>query len=138
MAAEAGVAEAVHFVGLLSHEQYLQLLWGAAVLVVPRIESRATGAAFPTRLAEYLATGRPVVTTTVSGVKELLTDGVDALLVPPGDPRALADALAQLLGDSPAADEIGRRGKAISARAFDRAQGCRLVAAAIRNGTITR
>lgn len=54
---------------------------------------------------EALAAGTPIVATAVRGLRELLTDGVDALLVPPGDADALASALRRVLEDG----ELARR-----------------------------
>ena len=45
---------------------------------------------------EALALGRPVVASAVGGLVEVVADGPDGILVPPGDPVALADALARL------------------------------------------
>jgi glycosyltransferase involved in cell wall biosynthesis len=53
---------------------------------------------FPNALLEAMASGRPVVSTAVGGVTELVRDGVDGLLVPP-DGRGLAEAMARILGD---------------------------------------
>jgi glycosyltransferase involved in cell wall biosynthesis len=64
----------------------------------------------PLKLAEYLAAGLPVVAPQVSQIADRLADGVEAMLVPPGDTAALIAALAQLR-DAPA---LRRR---ISARA---------------------
>jgi glycosyltransferase involved in cell wall biosynthesis len=53
----------------------------------------------PNKVWQAMAVGRPVVTADTPGVREVLTDGRDALLVPAGDPRALAAALARLAAD---------------------------------------
>ena len=53
----------------------------------------------PVALMEALALGLPVVATAVGGVAEQMHDGVDALLVPPGDPAALAAALERVVVD---------------------------------------
>ncbi|MGQ9576949.1 MAG: glycosyltransferase [Thermoguttaceae bacterium] len=50
-------------------------------------------------LLEYMAAGRPIVATAVGGNVELIEDGVHGLLVPPGDPAAVAAAVERLLGD---------------------------------------
>ncbi|GAB2936949.1 hypothetical protein GCM10027047_37080 [Rhodococcus aerolatus] len=65
-----------------------------------------------TVVLEALASARPVVVTDNPGVDEYVQHGVTGLLVPPGDPAALADALAGLLADPERAREMGRRGRA--------------------------
>jgi len=59
---------------------------------------------------EYLASGKPVVASRVGVVPEALTDGENALLVPPGEPGALAHALAQLLDDDALRIRLGAAG----------------------------
>ncbi|MFM8973264.1 MAG: glycosyltransferase [Actinomycetota bacterium] len=62
----------------------------------------------PVVLMEALALGLPVVATTAGGVAELVTDGVDAVLVPPARPEALAAALVDLLRDPARRAALGR------------------------------
>jgi glycosyltransferase involved in cell wall biosynthesis len=57
------------------------------------------GEGVPTVLLEAAACGRPVVTTDMPGCREIIEDGVTGLIVPPGDPLALANALEQLISD---------------------------------------
>jgi glycosyltransferase involved in cell wall biosynthesis len=54
----------------------------------------------PVSLMEAMGMGVPVVSTRISGIPELITDGEDGRLVSPGDPLGLADMMQQLLGDS--------------------------------------
>jgi len=53
----------------------------------------------PLAVLEAMAAGVPVIATDVGGVKEVVTDGEDGLLVPVGDSQALAEAIARVLGD---------------------------------------
>lgn len=53
----------------------------------------------PLTMLEAMATGCPVVVTDVNGCREAITDGVNGLLVPPGDPAELAGAIGRLLAD---------------------------------------
>lgn len=62
------------------------------------LSSRHEG--LPIALMEAMASALPIVSTSVGGVAELIRDGVNGLLVPRHDPRALADALASLLQDA--------------------------------------
>ncbi|HEX9891665.1 MAG TPA: glycosyltransferase [Actinomycetota bacterium] len=70
----------------------------------------------PLKLYEYLASGRPVVAPRIGEMAGLLTDGRDALLVPPGDPGAVASALARLAGNPVLAERIGRAGRELAER----------------------
>ena len=70
----------------------------------------ATATAFPNVMAEAMACGLPVVTTAVSGIPELLADGVNGLLVPPDDPVAGRGC------DRAAASQSGAGGAAVAER----------------------
>ncbi len=61
----------------------------------------------PNKVFQAMAAGRPIITADTPGIREVLTDGVDAVLVPPGDPAALAAALITLAGDAPARARLG-------------------------------
>ena len=63
-------------------------------------------------LLEAMACGLPVVATRVGGTPEVITDGVNGLLVPPRDPAALASALLRLHGDEEVARRMGEAGRA--------------------------
>ena len=54
---------------------------------------------FPHTVVESLAVGCPVIATAVGGVPEVVRDGENGLLVPSGDPVALADAIGRFFGD---------------------------------------
>jgi glycosyltransferase involved in cell wall biosynthesis len=71
-----------------------RLMAGADVFVLP---SREEG--YPVALMEAMALGLPVVATGVGGVPEAVRDGVEGYVVPPGDPRRLADAVLRLAQD---------------------------------------
>jgi len=74
----------------------------------------------PNTLLEAMARGLPVVSTTLESVREAVTDGAHGLLVPPGDSAALADALAQLLGDPEMRRRLGGAARARVIEDYDR------------------
>jgi glycosyltransferase involved in cell wall biosynthesis len=56
--------------------------------------------ACPTTVLEAMASGRPVIATTTGGIVDMIADGENGLLVPPGDEDQLAEAMARLLNDA--------------------------------------
>jgi glycosyltransferase involved in cell wall biosynthesis len=81
---------------------------------------------------EAMATGLPVVASRLSGIPELVTDGVSGLLVPAGDEAALADALATLAKDPTLRARLGAAGRETVLRDFDVDRNAALLADRIR------
>lgn len=73
----------------------------------------------PLVLVEAMEAKRPVVATRIPGTSEVVADGVSGLLVPPGDPVALAEALARLIEDAELRDRMGENGFARFLEHFD-------------------
>ena len=76
----------------------------------------------PLTLVEAAACGRPLVATDVSGCREIARAGVNALLVPPDDAQALADAIGRLATDQVLRARFGAAGRALVEREFSGAQ----------------
>jgi glycosyltransferase involved in cell wall biosynthesis len=100
-----GVADRVHFLGRRSDVP--SILARSHIVVHP---SWAEG--FPNAVLEAMCAGKPLVTTRVGGVPEVVRDGAEGLLVPPRQPPELATAVATLLGNKDARRDIGCRGRA--------------------------
>lgn len=80
----------------------------------------------PNKAFQALACGRPLVTADTPAARELLADGGDALLVPPGDAAALARAVCRLAADPALAERLGAAGRATyEARASETVLGLR-------------
>ncbi|MBA4790520.1 MAG: glycosyltransferase [Rhizobiales bacterium] len=82
----------------------------ADALVLCRPLSRQALYGFPTKLAEYLATGRPVIVTITSDIGRYLQHGRTAWLVPPDDVPAFAGAMAEAATDADARARVGTAG----------------------------
>jgi glycosyltransferase involved in cell wall biosynthesis len=96
-AAAAGVAELVHFLGPVSHAELPEVL-GASDLFLLTTEPPES---FGIVLIEAMACGLPTIATDYPGVRAVVTEGETGLLVPGGDPAAVAAALRELGGVGP-------------------------------------
>jgi len=107
----AGFSARIHFLPRLAHPELFKIVAHAALVVIPsRWENLAN------TCLESMVLGRAIIATTGSGFNEVLTDGVDGLLVAPGDPTALAEAAIRALGDP---GLLARLGSAAQRRAAD-------------------
>jgi len=95
LVADLGLAGAVRFTGTLDREGMAALYAAADVCVNPSLTDNS-----PNSVLESMAAGVPVVSTNVGGVPYIVQDGHNGLLVPPGDPQAMAQALERVLGDA--------------------------------------
>jgi len=109
------------FTFLGQRDDVLRLLVGSDVFL---LASRQEG--LPVVLMEATSVGMPIVATAVGGVPQVLTDGTDGLVVPPGDPVALAAATERLAADPGLRERLGRAARERSAM-FDVAAACRQI-----------
>lgn len=103
-AAGLGVSDRVLFAGTR-----MDIPAVLAAIDVFAISSKREG--LPVVLLEAMAGGRPIVTTKVGGIPEVVRDHQEALLVPPDAPAALADAMSEIISDPELAAELGRRAR---------------------------
>jgi glycosyltransferase involved in cell wall biosynthesis len=115
LAAELGIADQVHWLGRLDTEGLRQLLPTLHVLVVPSVWEEPA----PLVIVEGALAGVPLVASRVGGIPDMVRDGEEALLFPPGDEVALAEALRRSLTETA---ETAERAK----RATDRVQAFRI------------
>jgi glycosyltransferase involved in cell wall biosynthesis len=102
-ARRSGLGERVIFTGF--REDVASLLSISDLFVLPTLDE-----ALPTVLAEAMAMSLPLVVSDVGGVSEMVDDGVNGLLLPPGDPDRLAEACIGLLQNDEDAHQMGEAG----------------------------
>ncbi len=109
--AELGIQDSVEFLGLRTDVvDLLQQSWG---FVLP---SRWEG--MSNALLEAMACGLPCVATSVSGSEDIISEGVNGLLVEPEQPAEMAQALRRIIEDTELAQRLGRTGRATVVRDY--------------------
>lgn len=111
-AAASPVADRIHFVGRVPHQQVERYYSVIDVLVYPRKHMRLTDLVTPLKPLEAMAQRRLVAASDVGGHRELIRDGDTGTLFKPDDPAALADSVAKLFGAREGWDSRRERGRA--------------------------
>ncbi len=99
---------------VLGHVTDIAKFWASAHIAV--LPSRREG--LPKSLLEAAACGRPIVATNVPGCREIARENVNALLVPPDNAQALADAIARLADDKELRRKFGEAGRRLVENEF--------------------
>jgi glycosyltransferase involved in cell wall biosynthesis len=114
----------------IDHLTYREILRKAAVVAVT-----TTAPAYPsgqTVVLEAMATGKPVVVTDSPAMRDYVTPGVQGVLVPPGDPAAVAAAIDELLADPARRREMGLAGRKAVETRFNQEKMWARIAAGLR------
>ena len=101
----------VRWVGEYPRDAIPAIICNAKLLVLPRPDSKQAQGGFPTKLGEYLASGRPVCATAVGEIPEYLTDCKSVYFAKPGSVRSFIKAMSNALKDDGQANNVGEQGK---------------------------
>jgi len=109
----------VMLVGLLRISEVADLLASADVLVNPKIDHLINRMAVPIKIGEYLASGRPIVTTPVCDLDKWLTDREHVLFCKPGDSESLAEGICAILSDINLSARLSHNGAIVARQHCD-------------------
>jgi glycosyltransferase involved in cell wall biosynthesis len=115
-----GIEENVVFRGSIDRNTVPNVLMESTVLVLPRPDSIQARNGFPTKLGEYLATGNPVVVTSVGEIPNYLIDKKSAFLAIPGSVENLAEKICEVLNNLEFAKKVGLNGQKVAAKHFNK------------------
>jgi colanic acid/amylovoran biosynthesis glycosyltransferase len=111
--AELGLEGTFQLLGAAGLDYVLRLVSSADVFVLPsRVAEDGGSDGIPVALMEAMALERPVISTPVAGIPELIDDGVNGLLIPPDRPDLLACSIEQLTLDPERRHLLAKRGRA--------------------------
>lgn len=116
---ELGLLDSVVLHGFVARSELLNLLKKASALLIPLFNDAQSAARFPTKIAEYLMSGCPVITTSVGEVAIHLKHGVSAYLASDDSINAFATCIDNALADQEKARVVGARGKEYAISQFD-------------------
>ncbi len=125
-----GLIERVRFAGTLDEAEVLALLQSADVFVLPSV---GLGEAAPVAVMEAMACGTPTVCSIIGGTPELVTHGVDGLLVEQGDVAGLRAALGSLAASSVEHARLASAARATAIAAFDHGRWARALLVGMRS-----
>ncbi|NOQ22423.1 MAG: glycosyltransferase [Candidatus Aegiribacteria sp.] len=114
---ELGIYDSVDFLGKLPHKKVISHYQNAHAFLLPRPFRLYSQAGFPSKLGEYLATGKPVITTGTGDIPMYLEDGVSAYIVMDDSPEAFAKKTVKAVSHSKAYD-IGQMGAKVAKENF--------------------
>ncbi len=128
LCAKLGLDDIVSFPGLVSHDAFPAILRSHDIFVAPCVvapDGKRDG--IPNTVIEAMSYGMAVVSTDVNGLPEVVRHNDTGLVVRPGDPEGLAEALARLAADPKLAGDLGARAAVLAAELFSpEANGRRL------------
>jgi glycosyltransferase involved in cell wall biosynthesis len=118
--AALGLDTLVEFPGAMPQSEVVRRMGESTLMVLPCVVApNGQSDGIPNVLMESMATGLPVISTRISGIPELVQDGVNGRLVPAGDVAALADAVEALLEDPDQCEAFALAGRHTVESDFD-------------------
>ena len=113
------VSDCVIFTDSVSPSTIPQYFVNAEMLVLARPDNIQSKYGFPTKLGEYLLSGRPVVLTDVGNISDFLVDGMSAFIAEPGNITSISDKMIEVSDNPSKADSIASTGKEIALKEFN-------------------
>jgi glycosyltransferase involved in cell wall biosynthesis len=110
-ATKLGLDHAVKFTGIVPHSDVPRYIAAADIAVVPYPPMQQEMWLSPLKLFEYMSGGKAVVASAVGQIVDVLSDGRNGLLVPPGDAEIMSEALIKLIHDSTLRESLGRQAR---------------------------
>jgi glycosyltransferase involved in cell wall biosynthesis len=109
----------VHFIGELEENDLRRLQGHCEFVIINKIDNQQNQHNFPTKLGEYMMLQRPVIATCVGELSKYLFHDQNAIVLTPGDTKALEESIVELYYDREKALKIGQAGRLTAQKEFD-------------------
>jgi glycosyltransferase involved in cell wall biosynthesis len=113
------LSDKIIFTGLIEREMMPGFLCNAEILVVSKPDNELNSGNFPIKIGEYLATGVPVVVTSVGEIPQFIKDGESGFLAIPNNAQSFAQKMEEALSNKERSAAIGKKGKRVAEENFD-------------------
>ncbi|GBE34849.1 glycogen synthase [bacterium BMS3Bbin06] len=108
LSGSTGVSDRVVFLGHLRQRDIVDYLARAKICIIPNVAHAPSEYSSPLKLFEFMAAGVPIVASDLSGINEVLVDGIHGVLFEPGNVEALAGSITSILENPDMAKRIAR------------------------------
>ena len=126
--ASLNIVNKVKIIDFLTRQEITKYILNADILVMMRSKNLDSDASFPSKLTEFLATGKPVVSVSVGEISDFLTDGINSFIVAPGNVEELTKKLDFVINNYDHAKSISNKGKELTEGVFNyRFQASRII-----------
>ena len=122
---DLGITDLVQFTGMVMSEDMPCLLCEAQMLALARPDNDQARYGFPTKLGEYLATGKPVVVTNVGEIGLFLKDMDNCRMAQPGDEKDFSDKMSWVADNYQNALLLAKKGRKLTETAFSCSEQCK-------------
>jgi glycosyltransferase involved in cell wall biosynthesis len=116
---EFGLGGRIIFTGFIPEEQLVWSYQNALALLCCRSNNKFTNFGFPTKIAEYLSSGVPVITTYVGDVSLYLKDRYSAFIAEPENSQSIKECMELIVNDPELASRVGVEGQNVAIKQFD-------------------
>lgn len=117
--AKYNLQEKLVFTGFVSNETLKEYLQKASIVIINKAQNQQNTYCFSTKLGEYMAAGKAIIITKVGEAMNWLTDGQNALIIPPCENDILADAIVRLFNDDTLRRHLGENARRTCKQCFD-------------------
>jgi glycosyltransferase involved in cell wall biosynthesis len=110
----------IFYKGVFARDLVTSIINNADILALPRPDSKQAQGGFPTKLGEYLASGKPVCATSVGELPNYLKNNESVFFAEPGSVKSFTEAMRRVLLNPIEADQVGLQGREVAVKYFNK------------------